>query len=1191
MRFLARAVAACRRTQARAILPLTLTLLAPCARGAPPGVAAQDLPPRAVERVPFVRLDPRTAQSGPGGEAREARERRRQVETARRLDTLHRTLGPHRVSRRGLAELARRGLGPARLPTAEVLAEPAAQVADTLHVLIVRIGFETDRSGDLTSVTTDGNFLLAPDPAARIDPPPHDKAYFESHLYGLSEFYRCQSGGRLVIDGLVLPQGTEDCYRLGDLADYGPGAGAWWTFEKLESLVRDMIGAADAGMSEAGLDLSAWSDDDPFTYVIFVHAGADWQSDIYNDSPNDVPTFFVTLGVGESLLGGGILSECSVIPETTTQDGYLGSIAAALYHEFGHALGLVDIYDTYTGLPRAGIWTLMDSGTNLSAVIGFPTPTPANPDSVEIEFVTGLLPPSLGAWDKWFLGWLEAQPARGAWTELALPAVQVLREDYERYRQFGYAFDEADPQALIGGVSTREFFLVENRWVPLGPGELPDSSLALVRDEQTGVVLYLAGDDPDGGGPLPPRNTGMYDYFLPDGGLLVWHVNQARIEPSLADNTINIDGDGLRLIEADGIQDIGVLESYVLGFYGSARDPFHAGRDGSPVTSVALAQEGAPASRAYDRSWTGFLLEDISPNEAVMTLRAMVAPTAADGVIELPPYDAADAVALGGQPGPRALEATSVTPIEFPGGGGLLLADAPDPAWGDSLFTAWGATLFAVRPSGDAVAAPPAGLPLGAIHRFGAALAGPPALLADGDEVLAIVGARDGEVSAFRTTDAPDDAVALAWTARVGAALPWAPARAGETGTLRLLCLIPPDSLRSLDVGGNLSEAALSAAEAGDFALPPLALGLPTDATAWAVFGARGWFVAANAAGGAPPQLSAATEYGFEPGVAPAGAAIIPRAEGPLVVVAGEDGSLRAWRATDAGGQSLAWATRLEAAPAGELAVADLDADGHNDLIVITAERVHAFNAGGVALRGYPARLSELFPLAADVRLAGPVVVCDTAADGRNELLATTTRGHLIGLDATGRLLPRTPFLWGGEPVSALIAAPTDAAAGRTLWLADAGGRTAPPLARRWLPGRLAGYRFPDWVGVGEGTSEWLGPAGGPARDGPVGAARLLAAVSPLLDERERVVLYPNPARDGRVTVRFWSETAEPAHASLHDLAGELVARVAMPAQAGAINEYVWSLPHLASGLYLVRVDASGAAGRRRWLTRLAVER
>lgn len=1169
-------------------LPLAVLLTSLCLAGAA-RAAAPGGPPHPVERVPFVKL----GAGSPGAAALLARELARQGAVARRQAELQATLGPHQVSRRALAQLAARGLGPARL--ADGARDAAKAGIDTLRVLIVRIGFATDRSGDLTSVTTDGNFQLTPDPTVRIDPPPHDRAFYESHLYGLSQYYTYQSGGRLVIRGRVLPDADNDCYRLSDLADYGPGAAGGWTIERLERLVRDMIAAADTGLVADGLDLSDFGDGHPFTYVIFVHAGSDWQSDVNGDSPNDVPTFFVNLGEPAVLRGGGTLSECSVIPETTSQDGYLGSIAASLYHEFGHALGLVDIYDTTSGLPTAGIWTLMDSGTNLAANIGFPAPTPDNPDSIEVFTVSGLLPPSLGAWDKWFLGWLETATLDGAQAAKRLPAVQIRRtaREYRRYQDAGYDIQLSDPQALVAGASRREFFLLENRWVPLSGAELPEQGgVGLLRDQQTGVILYLAGDDPDGSGPEPPRNTGMYDFFMPDGGLLVWHVNQQRIEPALADNTINAGGQGLRLVEADGIQDIGVINPYVLGFWGSSSDPFHAGKPDSPRTGVTLSPDVAPSSRAFDRAWTGVQVTDISANEVLMTFAAGVDPLVPSPTPELPPYDATEAAALGGEPGPRALAPASVTPCRLGLADALVYADAPRAAWGDTTFTAWGATLFATLQNGDPLALPPAGLPAGAVHRFAAPLAGPPVALSglpavDGD--LVIVAARDGEVAALRPVPG-ETGVLVDWTRRVGASLPFAP---GASGDSLLLCCVAPDTLRLLRPDGALGPGVPLTQVGGAFVAPPLPLALSGSRGAFVVFGTGGWQVVAPEPGGWRAASALPVSYAFTPGDAPLRAVVLPRDDAAVLVVCGPAGELRAWGIGPAGDDvtRLPWPAALDEAPAGDPAVADLDGDGRNDVILATPRRAYALSAAGVALRGYPVPLRELFPLADSTRFAGPVTVLDVTGDGRDEVCLVTDGGHLVLLDAEGRLLTRTPFQWGGSGAAGLAVGRAGAGAGRVLWLADGDGRTAPPLARRWLGGRLVGYRVADAALAALHTSEWLGPGGGSARSGPQGVPQDLGALSPVRLETDQVVVYPNPARSSRVTVRFFSVGGEPAHLALHDLSGEIVAEASAPVNAGVVNEYVWDLPRLAGGVYLLRVEASGATGRQRWLTRLAVER
>ena len=81
--------------------------------------------------------------------------------------------------------------------------------------------------------------------------------------------------------------------------------------------------------------------------------------------------------------------------------------------------------------------------------------------------------------------------------------------------------------------------------VPISAAETPFSSFFFQSDPETGVILYLGGTLG-----FEDVNSGMYDFFLPGGGVLAWHVNEDRIEAGLIDNTINRYGDGLLPMDA-----------------------------------------------------------------------------------------------------------------------------------------------------------------------------------------------------------------------------------------------------------------------------------------------------------------------------------------------------------------------------------------------------------------------------------------------------------------------------------------------------------------------------------------------------------------------------------------------------------------------------------------------------------------
>ncbi|MFH1844533.1 MAG: T9SS type A sorting domain-containing protein [bacterium] len=1178
---------------------------------------------RSLSKIPILQPGGQAAGKSGGANVVPRQWAERQSTVLQRRLEITRLLGERSVSRKSHELLRQRRLGPALLETgsANWKAPPVELPVDTLRILVIRIGFETDRSGDLTAVTTDGNFQLGE--AGELDfiePSPHDRNFFESHLFGLSEYYRLQSGGRLFIEGAVLPSGRNDCYKLSDMADYGPGAGGGWLLADLERLVKDMISLADSSMTadEPEFSMSDYDFDDPFSYVIFVHAGSDWQSDVNANSPNDIPTFFVTLGdsvplvsVDHETLEHGYLRECSVIPESTTQDGYFGSISAALYHEFGHALGLVDVYSTATGFPQVGFWDLMDSGTNASANIGFLHPT--EPETL-FYTVTGLLPPSLGAWSKWFLGWLEVAELQNRDETFKLPAVQVPRNDqeYQRYRNAGYPdFYIGNPQGYIAGASPREFFLLENRWVPTDATELTErTGVGYVRDDSTGVILYLGGDiDSETG---EPRNLGMYDFFLPTipqdselnhTGLLVWHVNMDRIEANLATNTINYWEDGLRLVEPDGMQDIGVYDAFTFGFFGSYLDPYNE------LNGDAIYVEGAPSSRAYDRSWTGLELSDIHGYggnlRPVILFEASISPLTTGTPLTMDPLSTTEAEAMSGVAGPRAMDASSLTPFTLDNGGSLesaiVFADQPGSNWGGDTYQS---KLFVFAADGlPSLNANQPGWPFGAAWQLTAPLAGPPVVLnhsgnavPTGQQSL-VVGCSDGVVLSFAQIVAAGPNLQTVWgPITVGASLAHAPAPDAEAF---LLCTVNPDSLVLLAPTGEILGDPLVLADSNKapvtgYLAPPLPISLNQNggSATWVVFTPTGWFLVEreNDVLLADPIFQ---EYSAGPITTLRRAFIELSSESGHLLLFGDDGMQECWLVSaDESPTPVVW-------PYGELetvitepAVADLSGDGHNDLIVATARRVHAFQVAGPALTGFPVQLYELFPLADSTRFAGPLVVCDGSGDGTNEIYCQTDRGHLVGLDGRGVRLERTPLLWGEGERFGMCVGPSESGPDRIMWQLDAGGRTGPPFDRQWHNGLLVGYGLPASESTPERSSEWLGAAGGGFRLGAVGQPRTVVAMSPWRrDSYSEVVYYPNPLSSDRMTVRFFSFTDQAAELAIYNLEGEVVTRATIATTGNQINEYEVELPGLASGLYVCKLEYESANGIKQTISSLAVEK
>lgn len=148
--------------------------------------------------------------------------------------------------------------------------------------------------------------------------------------------------------------------------------------------------------------------DEPDGYIDhmqFVHAGPgnescspacdDWA--IWSHSWFAFYNLMGVAGPSPEFLEGGIqigassywVNKYTIQPE----NGGVGVFA----HEYGHDLGLPDLYDTSGGENGTGFWTLMSSGSNLG-------------DNNDTD--VGSAPSHMGAWEKFQLGWLNYEVAQ-----------------------------------------------------------------------------------------------------------------------------------------------------------------------------------------------------------------------------------------------------------------------------------------------------------------------------------------------------------------------------------------------------------------------------------------------------------------------------------------------------------------------------------------------------------------------------------------------------------------------------------------------------------------------------------------------------------------------------------------------------------------------------------------------------------
>jgi M6 family metalloprotease-like protein len=152
-----------------------------------------------------------------------------------------------------------------------------------------------------------------------------------------------------------------DCVAVDD-ADCSGSDGSW-------QIAADIIAPAQADVNFNDYD-----------YFVFVHSGNGEESSGVRD---DVWSVAYLSGVYVRT-NSKSLTKFDIVPETEAR----GSVPLGVYcHEFGHLLGLPDMYDTHSGKSRMGNWELMDKGL----WNGHPA---------------GSTPSELSSWSRIRLGWL-----------------------------------------------------------------------------------------------------------------------------------------------------------------------------------------------------------------------------------------------------------------------------------------------------------------------------------------------------------------------------------------------------------------------------------------------------------------------------------------------------------------------------------------------------------------------------------------------------------------------------------------------------------------------------------------------------------------------------------------------------------------------------------------------------------------
>ena len=206
----------------------------------------------------------------------------------------------------------------------------------------------------------------------------HDDSYFHNLLFSesnprsLHSYYREASYGQVSISGVIT-----GWYQSGyNLAHYGAdGHKTDWFYGPVFELAREAVKLAD----DAGFNFSMYDKDlnGYVDHIIIIHAGSGQETGGGAYGPNAIWSHHWSILQPEQV-DGIYASDYSMIAESSP----MGTIA----HEFGHDLGLPDMYDNDGSSEGIGIWGVMGCGA---------------------WQMGGDVPSQPCAWSKIFLGWAE----------------------------------------------------------------------------------------------------------------------------------------------------------------------------------------------------------------------------------------------------------------------------------------------------------------------------------------------------------------------------------------------------------------------------------------------------------------------------------------------------------------------------------------------------------------------------------------------------------------------------------------------------------------------------------------------------------------------------------------------------------------------------------------------------------------
>ncbi len=1001
----------------------------------------------------------------------------------------------------------------------------SVELPETLKVIAIRIQFQRDNDRGTTGT---GWFDLTDTDSAMINPPPHDYGYFANQLKAMKDYFQKVSHGNLILDITdkkgnfsVYPQQPDSVWTLSQpMSHYNPNTSEEELDLRLAELFREAIQIADQSSSINFAEFDV--------YIVF-HAGVGSEfSQDFDTTPHDIPSVFLSQNDLKNAFGNSdpdyqgiavnegnfFVPEGIILPETENQSGNEFGVLGTAVFMLGHQLGLPNLFDTDSGHPGIGRFGIMDQGSGS---------------------FSGLIPVQPCAWSKIFLGW--EKPIMVTAGERLPVAASLASHPNKIYKI---------------PINAKEYYLIENR----NRTVLKNREVAIGRDANGSRIEFTD----DGELILAPGQSKIgviveideYDFGLPGSGILIWHIDENVIEAHYLENRVNADMNhrGVDLVEADGAQDIGYFFNFfgITGYEaGSAYDMWWDENEdfkyANSSETVSFTPSTMPASLSHSGANTGIYVTNFSQPDSVMYFTLEVKNYQTGFPVFLGQHSGSSPVVCGDLNGDGQRELVASTEA------GKILAWKAN---GEKYFSNQDQT-FRIDFKGDTTFMPLAVFAQIENDRFTL-----PPSLADltGDGKLEVITASDnGRLLIWKADDDDQNGYAdllselnllqakFSTVPVIGNFMKDQPnkqiAIGAKSGQLFIL---------SESSGHGWSEATIKI-----FTFPFSICGL----VGYGDIMSKGLIVAAD--DGTVLYLEECEKEKWKRNFSASN-----RFCYPVVADLNRDENLEIVLTSAAGNVFILDKNgdKLEGFQAISLgiqlshpAIADIDANGYSDIVLVGRGKIFAFNYQGTLLTNFP----MLFEQGEDtVRYPDPVIA-DIDNDGFPEIFVSSKENKLLAFDRLGKKNNGFPLSVSGSPVVNLGITDLSGSGKFNLF-----ARSADDYGYNWqLDFAYSNEQvyWGEYLLNAQHNAIYLKENAKPAKQGDLMPVR-------------SVYNYPNPTEGNSTTIRYFLRDQAQVTIKIYDMAGELVDELKGTGSAEIDNEVMWNISKVQSGVYLAQVKA-----------------